>query len=165
MKRIALVVLAAIAGLVVVVLGVGYALPVEHVVTRQIALAQPPDRVFALLTAVEDYPRWRSDLKAVDVLGRTPLTRWREHGSHDDITFEMQESTPPSRLVVRVADPDLPFGGSWTYVLVASETGTRLTITEHGEVYNPVFRFLSRFVFGHAATLEQFLQDVERRLS
>ncbi len=43
-------------------------------------------------------------------------------------------------------------------------TGTRLTITENGEVYNPIFRFMSRFVFGHTATMDQFLSDLKKRV-
>lgn len=43
---------------------------------------------------------------------------------------------------------------------VADEDGdTRVTITEEGVVKNPIFRFISRFVLGHDATLEAFLRD------
>jgi hypothetical protein len=59
--------------------------------------------------------------------------------------------------MVRIADPDLPFGGTWTYRLTPKGSGTRLAITEHGEVYNPLFRFVSRFVFGHTATVDRFI--------
>jgi hypothetical protein len=31
-------------------------------------------------------------------------------------------------------------------------------ITERGEVYNPVFRFVSRFIMGHSATASAFLK-------
>ena len=37
------------------------------------------------------------------------------------------------------------------------------TITEDGEVYNLIFRFMSRFVFGHTATMDAFLKNLERR--
>ena len=33
-------------------------------------------------------------------------------------------------------------------------------ITENGEVYNPLFRFMSRFVFGHTATIDKYLEDL-----
>jgi uncharacterized protein YndB with AHSA1/START domain len=160
-------VLAWIAGviilLLVVVLGVGYWLPVAHVETRSAAFAHPPDRVFAAIADIENYPRWRSDVDAVEVLAWEPRVRWREYGD-DPITFERVEIRPPSRLVTRIADPDLPFGGTWTFELAEEGKGTRLTITEHGEVYSPLFRFMSRYVFGHGATLERFLADLERRL-
>jgi hypothetical protein len=66
-------------------------------------------------------------------------------------------------MVVRIADPDLPFGGTWTYELKQEESGTRVTITERGEVYNPIFRFMSRFVFSHTATLERYLAALRAR--
>ena len=77
----------------------------------------------------------------------------------------MVERTVPDRLLVgRIADANLPFGGSWTYELAPRAAGqTSLTITEDGEVYNPIFRFVSRFVMGHSATINQYLSDVGKR--
>ena len=69
----------------------------------------------------------------------------------------------PSLLVARIADPSLPFGGTWTYRIVPAAAGSQVTITEDGEVYNPFFRFMSRFVFGHAATIEEFVKNLEAR--
>jgi hypothetical protein len=39
-----------------------------------------------------------------------------------------------------------------------------LRITEDGEVYNPVFRFVSRFVMGHTATMDKYLADVGKAI-
>jgi hypothetical protein len=77
----------------------------------------------------------------------------------------MVEQAVPDRLLVgRIADANLPFGGSWTYELAPDAGGrTTLTITEDGEVYNPIFRFMSRFVMGHDATIKQYLSDVGKR--
>jgi hypothetical protein len=61
-------------------------------------------------------------------------------------------------MVTRIADPEQPFGGTWTFELAPADGGTRLTITERGEVYNPIFRALGRFVFGHTATIDQYLR-------
>ena len=80
----------------------------------------------------------------------------------NDITFEMETVEAPTKIVTRIADKTLPFGGSWTYDLSPDGGGTRLVITENGEVYNPLFRFMSRFVFGHTATIERFLTDLGR---
>jgi hypothetical protein len=150
--------------LVIVVVVVGYLLPVAHVASRGATFRVPPDRVFAAVTEVAKFPEWRTDVKTVEILSEKPL-RWREDGSNGVITFEVQERRPPTRLVTRIADPSLPFGGSWTYELTPADGGTRLTITEHGEVYNPVFRFMSRFVFGHAGTIEAFLTALTKRLA
>jgi hypothetical protein len=66
--------------------------------------------------------------------------------------------------VTRVADPDQPFGGTWTFDIGPDSGGARLTITERGEVYNPVFRFIARFVFGYTATIEGYLRSLREKL-
>lgn len=81
-----------------------------------------------------------------------------------DAEYEIVEQVPPRRLVTRVADPDLPYGGTWTFELAPEAPGTRLTITERGQVHNPIFRVLARFVFGYAATMESYLDELEARL-
>jgi len=149
--------------LVLAIVAVGYALPVAHVASAERSLPHPAEKVYAAITDVTAFPQWRDDVKSVDVLNTTPL-RWRERMRDMNITLEVVDSSPPSRLVSRIADPELPFGGTWTYELAADASGTRLTITERGEVYNPLFRFMSRFVFGHTATMEQFLEDLQKRL-
>ncbi len=66
--------------------------------------------------------------------------------------------------MTRIADPDLPFGGTWTFELAPEAGGTRLTITERGEIRNPIFRTMSRFVFGYGATMETFLAELRARV-
>jgi hypothetical protein len=66
------------------------------------------------------------------------------------------------RHVDRIADPSLPFGGRWIYDLASDGSGTALTITEEGEVYNPVFRFVSRFIMGHTRTIDRYIADLQR---
>ena len=73
------------------------------------------------------------------------------------MVFEIVQSIPAARVVSRIADPDQPFGGTWTVVLAPEAGGTRVTITEDGEVYNPLFRFLSPYVFSQTATMESCL--------
>jgi uncharacterized protein YndB with AHSA1/START domain len=164
MFKALVIALAVVLLLVAVVVVIGYLLPVGHVAARNAILPQPPDRVFALLTDVEEYPRWRSDVQRVELLSRDSPRRWIEHGRNGDITFEVVASESPRRLVARIADRSLPFGGTWTYELVPEGDGTRLTITEHGQVFNPVFRFMSRFVFGHTATLDRYIRDLQQRM-
>jgi hypothetical protein len=84
--------------------------------------------------------------------------------AEQDMELEIVERVAPHRLVTRIP-PGGPFGGTWTCELASKKNGTTLTITERGEVYNAVFRFVSRFVFGHHATLDQFLRAVGTRLN
>ena len=36
-------------------------------------------------------------------------------------------------------------------------------MAEDGEVYNPIFRFVSRFVMGHHATMDRYLRNLGRK--
>jgi hypothetical protein len=163
LKNILLYTLVVLAGLVLAIAGIGSLLPQGHTASQEVPLGASPPAVFSTIADVARYPEWRRDVSRVEVLGESPL-RWREHSGGDVITFERMESKPPSLMQVRIADPDLPFGGTWTYELQPADRGTRLVITERGEVYNPVFRFLSKFVFGHTATLERFSEALRARL-
>jgi uncharacterized protein YndB with AHSA1/START domain len=163
MLRILILIAGVLVALILLLIAIGYALPIGHVATRETRLAAPPERVFSVLRDVEKFPAWRSDVTSVEVLATTPALRWRERGDND-ITFEMETVDAPGKIVTRIADKTLPFGGSWTYQLSPHDGGTRLVITENGQVYNPLFRFMSRFVFGHTATLDKFLEDLGRHL-
>ena len=79
-----------------------------------------------------------------------------------DPALQVERQEPSSLLVTRVV-PNRAFGGTWTYRLVPSGPGTDLTITEDGEVYNVIFRFMSRFVFGHYATMDAFIRDLQAK--
>lgn len=162
-RRTFILVVGGVAIVIAAVLLIGILLPDSHEATGNALIGTAPEHVFDVLVDVDRYPEWRTGVTSIEVLGREPL-RWRERSGGDTITFEVFDRSPPERLRVRIADPDLPFGGTWTYTLAPDDGGTRVTITEHGEVYNPVFRFVSRFVIGHDATIQTFLTDLRRRL-
>ncbi len=163
--KIALISLGVIAGIVVLVLAIGFALPVRHQAVREARFRQAPAKIFALIADVKAFPSWRPSVKTVDILpAANGRQQFRETGSDGSILYQIERVMPDQQLVIRIADPSLPFGGSWTYELIPDGGLTILRITEDGEVYNPVFRFVSRFVMGHAATIDRYLRDVAKRL-
>lgn len=165
MRKWILVAIGVVLGIVALVLVVGVLLPEGHVATARATYARSPDEIWSALTDVENAPEWRSGVDRVERLpDRDGRTTWRETGRFGATTFELVEAQPPRRLVARIADPDLPYGGTWTYVVEPVDDGaTRLTITEDGEIHNPFYRFMARFVFGYHATMETYLQDLGRR--
>ena len=80
------------------------------------------------------------------------------------IAYEIVETDPPRKLMTRIADKSLPFGGTWTYDLKEAGTGTELTITEDGEVYNPLFGLVSKYIIGHTATIDRYLAALKKKL-
>ena len=162
--KILIVVAAIIAAMVLIAVFVGWMLPIHHHATRQATMPVPPAAVFEAITNVEEFPKWRSKVKSVEIVATETRQRaFRETGSDGSILFVIDESVPRKRLVSRIADPSLPFGGMWTYELTPAAEATTLRITEDGEVYNPIFRFVSRFVFGHNATIDGYLTDLGRK--
>src|SRR5258708_34596224 len=111
----------------VAVVLIGYALPKEHVASRKAVLQASPEAVFALIAGSAE---WRG--MKYEKLAESPL-KWRETDKTGDaITYERVETTPSKRIVNRIADPKLPFGGNWVYEIAPDGGGTSLTITENG---------------------------------
>lgn len=152
-----------VGAIALIVVGVGWSLPRDHRATSEATFKASPQALYQLITYVERFPEWRSSVKRVERLPDSAgRTRFREEGGDETILYEVETAVPKQRLVTRIADPTLPFGGSWTYEMIPRGDSTTLRITEDGEVYNPIFRFVSRFVMGHTATIDKYLNDVRR---
>ena len=162
--RIVVLLLAVVVGLGLIVVVVGYLLPVKHVASVSAQIPAAPEQVWSALTDVAAYPKWRGDVTSVEMLpADSGHVAWRERGKNDAISYAIEQAEPPRRLVTRITDKSLPFGGSWEYIVSPEGSGSRVQITEHGEVYNPVFRFVSRFIMGHTATASAFLRSLGAR--
>jgi hypothetical protein len=149
---------------ILVIVAVGYTLPVQHVATRAVMLQQKPEQVFALISDFKNEPAWRSDVQHVEILpDKDGHTRFREKSTHGAITMMVVESTPPQRLVTEIEDKNLPFGGQWIFEVSPVANGCRLNITERGEIYNPVFRFVSKFMIGYTGTMDGYLKSVAKK--
>lgn len=168
MMRFVYIGLGSIVALVVLVTAIGWMLPVRHSATVARTYKTTAPALFQLLTDVPSFPTWRPEVTKVEILpDENGHRRWKETTKNGPpITFMVDRSIPNQLLVARIADVTLPFGGTWTYELTPAGGGsTTLRITEDGEVYNPIFRFVSRFVMGHDATLKQYLSAVGTRFA
>ena len=162
--RWVLVIGLAVTLLVIVVAVVGAMLPKRHSVSRMARVAMPPDELYALLTDVSKYQSWRKDVKSLQRLpDKNGMPAWIEESNGMKIPMRFERMERPSLLVGRIDSTELAFGGTWTYRIAPASGGSDLTITEDGEVYNPIFRFISRFVFGHDATMDAFLKNLQAR--
>ena len=159
-----IIIAGAIAALIALIAIIGSLMPKGHTASRTTVINKPPEVLWRTMTDCAAFPQWRADVKSVEVLGdRDGHKVWREDGRNGKMTLEAVEATPPSRLVLRIADPDLPFGGTWTYEVEPEQGGSRITITENGEVYNPIFRFIGRVFFSQTATIETYLKALGRK--
>ena len=159
-------ILVALIGTALVIVMVGALLPRDHASSRAARYKASPAEIWSAITDYSKFPEWRKSVKQVEALPTVNgQPSWRETDSHRNvIPYEIIESRAPQRMATRIANPKLPFGGTWTYqISSASDGATVLRITENGEIYNPVFRFVARFFMGYAATQEQYLRDLGHR--
>ena len=144
---------------------IGWRLPRSHRASRELIMPGTAESIWAAITDVEAFPAWRVDVKRVQRLpDRDGRRAWVEEGRSGKIIFVVERSDAPRLLVTRIADPELPFGGTWTYDITPVARGARLRITENGEIYNPLFRFMARFIFGYEGTIASYLTALERRV-
>ena len=140
--RVAIYIAVSLIAIVGTIALIGYFLPVNHEASRSAEFGKPPEAVFALIADPGTYRSW-----------------WR--GA--DVKTAVVESVPPSRLVTKIVD-ETQFGGTWTFEVTPTPAGSRLTITERGEIYNPLFRALAKYAFGYTGTMESFLEAARNRL-
>ena len=165
--KLAIYIVAAVVGGLVLLVGVmaliGSMLPKSHVASRSILLHKSPHEVYAVVRDIGSAPKWRSDLKLVE-LEQTQggPVYFREVGSNGTVNYELTDDVPDQRVVTKIRDTDLGYAGQWTYTFAAEDSGTRLTVREDGEVSNVIFRFMSRYIFGQTATIDSYLQSLAK---
>jgi hypothetical protein len=140
-----LLIVGGLALLAAVMAAVGSLLPRDHHVTRKARFHVSPAALFAVLAGPPDGKRlwWEADT----------------HGQK--ITYELVEAKPPERLVTRIAQPGLGFGGGWTFEIAPlAGGGSELRIHENGEIYNVMFRFMARYLFGYTGSIETYMRDL-----
>ena len=166
MKLLIFVVAGIIAGLALVggiVALIGSQLPKAHVVSRSILLHRSPSEVYAVVRDFASAPRWRADVKQIDIeTSQGGPVYFREVGKHSATNYELVEDIPAQRMATRIRDTDLGYSGQWTYMFTPENGGTRVTIREDGEVSNVLFRFMSQYMFGHTATIDSYLTSLAK---
>ena len=119
---------AVIVVVVAIITIVGAMLPKKHIASRKARFRQPPALIWEVISGP---PTWRPDIRSFEELpDRDGHKVWVEVDKHgQSITFERVEARPPVSMVTRIADPKLPFGGSWTHEISAVDGGSEVVIT------------------------------------
>lgn len=160
-RRIGVWSTASIVGVSALVLAVGWSLPEHHIARGQRIVGASPQAVWDRITDFEHAVDWRSGLESVTNVSGREVATYEEQSEFGVIRFEVVESVAPERLRTRVIE-NSDFGGTWTYELRTVDGGTDVSITEDGEIFNPLFRVITRFVLGYDATLNAYLDDLEQ---
>jgi uncharacterized protein YndB with AHSA1/START domain len=155
--------------LALVLVGIAVAgsfMPRTHAVFRSLDSKQSPETLWALIRDFQSTPSWHPELKQVERLpDQNGHEVWREtyRGGYP-VQLETLEATAPHRLVRRISDEKGPFTGRWEFELQPVADGTKITITEYGEIANPFFRFMARVFMNPATYLEMYLKALAAKL-
>lgn len=160
-----LIAIGGVLGLVILIALIGAFVPREHRATSTVTVHQPPDSVWKVVRDLGGVTAWWPEIKES---ARQPDQDghevWRQKMSGFDVPLLVMESAPPRRLVTKIdASAGAAFGGTWTYELTGDSGSTRISVTEAGWIGNPIFRFLSRFVFGYHGSLDGYLKALGKK--
>jgi len=154
--KIVLFLAGCLALLAAVIVVVGSLLPKRHTASRSATFRATPERLYALILGTQE---WRPEVVHFTTIsdneGRELQQETTRRG--ETIAYEVSDRVPPLSLKRRIATRNLPYSGTWTYLLQSRDGVTLVRITEDGEVTNPIFRFVSRFILGHTQTIDQYL--------
>ena len=145
--------------------GIGATIPQGHVASARVPLSAPPETIWAIVHDFETWPEWQPGVHRIERLpDRDGKPVWVQSTDHGELPIAVEKSEPPWLLRTRIADPELPFGGTWTWRIEADGEGSVVTLTEDGEIKSAVFRFFAHHVFGYHATMEAYLAALAKKL-
>lgn len=141
---------------------IGLLLPVKHSAKVTAKYGRSQNAVWEMVSDYAGQSRWRSGVKdMVRLEDREGQEVWKEErGRGDTISYMLIARDPPRMLRAKIVD-NKQFGGTWTWIVnPTGESECVLTITEDGEIYNPIFRVVSRFIMGYDATMKAWQTDL-----
>jgi uncharacterized protein YndB with AHSA1/START domain len=164
--KIVLIVLGSAVGVLLLVALFGCFLPRSHVAARTLRSKKTPEDVWNVLCDYASVPTWHPEVKKVE---RQPDKNghdvWRETDKRGyAVQLETIEAAAPRRLVRAIADESGPFTGQWEFDIAPADEGSRVTLTERGQIANPFFRVMFRAFMTPSFYLELYLKALAAKL-
>ncbi len=164
--RIVGVVVAVVVLAVLVVLAMGGLQPRNHTASATVTINAPQAVVWQRITDQQSQTSWRSGLTAVEMLpAQDGHPCWQETSSFGKMPLCEVLAAAPSTRIVRISDPNLPYGGLWTYELSPVDANsTSLRITENGFTGPWIYRFLGHYIFHEDSQIKQYEADLQKSI-
>jgi hypothetical protein len=150
--------------LIAIVYLIGLLMNVKHEATIQREFKKiGMDEILSVITDYKGYANWRSGIKELTI---DSVNHWTEKNSHGDkVSYRLEMGDEKGKLITRILNKDLAYGGFWEFTFTSIDDGCSIKIVENGEVYNPLFRFMAKYIFGHETTLKNYMNDLEEKLN
>ena len=158
-----LIIGAVLVGLILIIVVVGMTRPSHHVAQTRGKYNKPPADLWSVVSDYAKWSEWNPEIKSVTPLpdqnGRKMIN---VVGSWGTAPTALAVWNPPSKMKTEMNAGS--FSGSWTYEMAPTDDGgTLLTITEEGDVGNPIFRAMMIF-HDNEATMRGYHAALAKRL-
>jgi hypothetical protein len=149
--------------LIAIVYLIGLLMNVKHEATIQREFKKiGMDEILSVIKDYKGYANWWSGIKELTI---DSVNHWTEKNSHGDkVSYRLEMGDEKGKLITRILNKDLAYGGFWEFTFTSIDDGCSIKIVENGEVYNPLFRFMAKYIFGHETTLKNYMNDLEIKL-
>ena len=159
----------AVVGVGVLAFVAGSLLPRGHRSRVRARFTKPPELLFETITDFAAWPSWNPSVRKMErQADRNGKPVWLLTDANGKLPSCVELMRAPGRdqpgeIVTRIDDPKLPFGGTWTWRFALIDGGTEITITEEGEVKNPIFRLMSKLFFDPHGTAMKYLTALGKK--
>jgi uncharacterized protein YndB with AHSA1/START domain len=145
----------------------GRSLPREHSIKSSITITAPVDTVFKVVRAIGSQPVWWSDVKSVRPLLGRRRESWEQNmgGGAGLIAIEVTSVNPGVSMKTTIItseeqdEADQDWGGTWSYRVIETSSGTQIQITEEGWVDPPFMRIVMK-LRGRYRTVDSYLSSL-----
>jgi hypothetical protein len=162
--RVSGVILLVIAVALIAMLILGGLQPRAHTASVASVVSAPQAVVWQRIEDVAQQPTWRTGLNAVQTLpAQNGHNCWMEIQKYGKMPLCEVLTAAPTTRIVAIADPKLPFGGTWTYELTPVDAmSTRVSITENGTTGPLLWRFAGHYIFHEDTMIKQYMADLQK---
>jgi len=147
--------IAALVGLAVLLLAIGFVLPPQFRVERTVNINAPADKVYALIADPREWKRWtvwnqRDPAMKIQYSGAASGAgagwAWQSK-SEGNGAMEFTEALPNQRVGYKLSFPDFGMHSAGVVAIAPSGSGVRVSWTNEGEMgANPINRWFGLFM-------------------
>ncbi|MBT5855870.1 hypothetical protein HOH87_04460 [bacterium] len=146
---------------------VGTRLPDRFVVSKSKAYDATPKQLWTILRDIEQYPKWRSGVKRIEVLGKNEkgFLTWKEYFSRRrNNKYEFSSLDYLKTMKIKVLKKKVPIAGTMVVQFSEHEGKGIIHLKHFVIISNPYHRFVAKYVKDKDYYVDVFLVSLNRRL-
>lgn len=147
--------------IIAIIFIIGLLLPSKREFVKHAELKSPPEKIFHVVTAVEDQTSWRNDVQKIKIIGPNTWTEIPKKGI--SITFRIRQKVENRLFEIEIIEPK-SFNGSWIGTFEETTTGTKVVFREVVVIKNPFFRVWSSIFLDLDKVMEVYISNLKTKL-